>query len=417
MPREGEQGEKESRERYSDDVHNRESVQEVIEISSDSDVEEMAENGASGSTSDLVIIRDEDDSEAEAPGAGGGDAVYSMGRATSRDNNEQIMTNEEDTGDDIRTRRIRRHISPRERSVRRRLNSDDSEIQILHERPAQSQLRLRDPAANSSTGGQPGYFMQTIATPIGTFFVRSEDNSRHDRQSRLSPTFTNARRIQPRRTRNPPRRMPGMVNTDDYLLWQGIYQSLIDHPHYHSPHGSNEIEGSIMARIERDNDRTVDQKLQREIIYNRKELNAKKKIIETELPGYTNDLNPQVDVCCELCGILLGEGIPNDFNANPAYNDNFDQYSKEYGVRAPWFCMKECLIADRDLSKRVFASKCGHVYCGRCVRNIGNRIGRRKKVKQPWNIDNPLVTSPKSCVSESCDKPFRGKKPFIELFF
>ena len=82
---------------------------------------------------------------------------------------------------------------------------------------------------------------------------------------------------------------------------------------------------------------------------------------------------------CELCNIELGEGVPEDFQGDVRYDSKFQHYCQEYECTAPWFCIYPFTKVDIDLSKRAFISKCGHLFCGRCVKNIGNRPKEKRK--------------------------------------
>lgn len=177
-------------------------------------------------------------------------------------------------------------------------------------------------------------------------------------------------------------------------------------------------ERSIMQVIERDNERALDKKLQDENRFNRKALKEKKDQIKREVQGYTSDIKHDENACCELCGITLGEGIPEDFKANSRYNQSLSEYSEQFGVLAPWFCFKSILDVDKELSKRVFLSKCGHLYCGRCIKNIGNRPRRKlKRDEKLLTIENPDISSPSICPSVGCEHKFKAKRSFIELYF
>lgn len=174
---------------------------------------------------------------------------------------------------------------------------------------------------------------------------------------------------------------------------------------------------SIMERIERDNEQEMDRRLESENKFNRKTLLDKKAQIKREVKGYTNDIHKDANLGCELCGITLGEGIPEDFKTNIKYNQDYAKYQEEFGVAAPWFCSLQITDVDKDLSKRVFLSKCGHIYCGRCIKNIGNRPRGKNSKKKLLSMENPAIYAPSSCPAVGCEHKFRGKKSFIELFF
>lgn len=181
----------------------------------------------------------------------------------------------------------------------------------------------------------------------------------------------------------------------------------------------DEISSSIFARLEREDELALDRKIEKEKIFNRDALQKKKREAKEEDNLHTTNIDPKDNLLCELCGIQLGEGIPDDFKPNPKYDKDLEKYAKEFQVQAPWFCMTQCLEADRALSKRVFVAKCGHVFCGRCIKNIGNRPPGRRPKKQTTQIslDNPLISAPRRCPASGCSHQFsRGKRAFTELF-
>ncbi|KAK6455296.1 uncharacterized protein RJT20DRAFT_130076 [Scheffersomyces xylosifermentans] len=178
----------------------------------------------------------------------------------------------------------------------------------------------------------------------------------------------------------------------------------------------DEAEQSIMLRIERDNENALDTRLASENIFNKKTLDEKKEITKKELPGYVNDIKPEFNLCCGLCGITLGEGIPEDFTPDPRYDANFEKFAKQYRVQAVWFCIKQCTEVDIELSKRIFVAKCGHTFCGRCVKNIGNRPRRTKGTPSGFSIVNPVLFAPSKCPSPDCSRKFTAKG-FTEIYF
>lgn len=187
---------------------------------------------------------------------------------------------------------------------------------------------------------------------------------------------------------------------------------------FHSYGLAEPVSNTIMERLARDDEAALDRKIEKENIHNRKMLRQKENIAKDEAEGYTNNVTPLGTLLCELCGIELGEGIPSEFRPDPRYDDNLTEYAGKFRVNAPWFCIRQTSDVDIALSKRVFAAKCGHVFCGRCIKNIGNRPpGRRSKKKEELTILNPQISAPRKCPAKGCGVVFnKGKKTFTELF-
>ncbi|KAG5421331.1 hypothetical protein I9W82_000421 [Candida metapsilosis] len=179
------------------------------------------------------------------------------------------------------------------------------------------------------------------------------------------------------------------------------------------------LENNIMQRIEEDNNRAADVRRERESNYNRKSMVEKQKLAEMENAKgtHTNKIDPSDDLVCELCGVTLGEGVPDSFKGDPKYDLNFAKYADQYQTQAPWFCVNPFTTADHDLSKRIFASKCGHTFCGRCVKNIAGRPTRKPKdAPSGFTIKNPSIYAPTKCPAKDCGKRFVSKA-FTEVFF
>lgn len=189
---------------------------------------------------------------------------------------------------------------------------------------------------------------------------------------------------------------------------------------FHSFTDTDEVSSTIMARLEREDESAVDTKMENEKMFNRKTMLKKKELADENPPGYTSNINADHLLLCELCGVELGEGIPEDFVPDPAYDENLPHHAANCKVNAPWFCVRQCFDTDRALSKRVFAAKCGHVFCGRCIKNIGNRPpGRRsKKQIEEVSVNNPLISAPRKCPAKDCGIVFNNKSKctFTELF-
>ena len=182
----------------------------------------------------------------------------------------------------------------------------------------------------------------------------------------------------------------------------------------------SEAEQSIFQRIEEDNNRILDERVQRESDFNKKYLKEKQEAVQNEqLKGtHTNTIKASETFVCELCAIVLGEGAPDDFKSDPIYDENFSMYVKQYKAQAPWFCVHPFTQVDIDLSKRVFVAKCGHTFCGRCVKNIGNRPSRvaKKGNTNVLSVKNPDAYQPRVCPATECGKKFTAKA-FTEIYF
>lgn len=186
--------------------------------------------------------------------------------------------------------------------------------------------------------------------------------------------------------------------------------------HLYSP--SDDVSASIMDRLEREDEQTLDRRIEKENVHNRKMLLKKREVATAETEGYSTNISPEVNLMCELCGVVLGEGVPSDFKPDPKYNSELAKYASEFRVNAPWFCALQFFDMDFELSKRAFAARCGHVFCGRCIKNIGNRAsGRRTRKVEEMTITNPHIYAPRKCPAEDCGCTFRkGKRTFTELF-
>lgn len=187
---------------------------------------------------------------------------------------------------------------------------------------------------------------------------------------------------------------------------------------FHSFSPPDQVSSAIMERLEREDENTLDRKIESENRHNRKLLLQKQYVAKDETPGYTNNVAPDTNLLCELCGVVLGEGIPADFKPDPNYDDELPVHAERFRVQAPWFCIRQCFDMDIQLSKRVFMAKCGHTFCGRCIKNIGNRPpGRRSKKKEELSILNPQISAPRKCPAPECGSTFnKSKRTFTELY-
>lgn len=326
-----------------------------------------------------------------------------------------------------RSRRRPRQYLEFTRNVRpdRGVESVDDDIQIVDERPVLPLARFGD--SDEFRLALLGRF-GTVDSPIGTFEGafgrvvsvitgmnrwrrvgdRNNPNTNNQNSNQNNNQNSNGSRRLLRRRR--PVRYPANTTFEQFELPFLLGAAGGDGDE------ATAMERSIMERIERENDRDLDGKLRLENVYNTKQLKAKQQIAAGELRGYTNSISGATPFTCELCGVQLGSGIPGDFSVSPKYDACLERYSRLYRVQAPWFCSRMILAADIDLSKRVFVAKCGHVYCGRCIKNIGNRP-RNKRATKKLTIDNPGIFAPKRCPAPQCNVEFRGKRTFTELYF
>ncbi|CDK28880.1 unnamed protein product [Kuraishia capsulata CBS 1993] len=167
-----------------------------------------------------------------------------------------------------------------------------------------------------------------------------------------------------------------------------------------------------------------------------RQTNTEKSTISApEKKYFTSEISNKQNQVCVLCGVVLGEGIPEDFNTSKGEPDESDvqEYVSRQHIRAPWRFTDMLTPADRDLSKKIFFARCGHVYCGRCVNNInrylpsktGEKAGKNKRRKTvKVDFDNPgtmdfrdyNLFAPNSCAAEGCEKKTSTKAFFRELF-
>lgn len=422
---------------------------DVIEILSDDDtyVPETTPN-----EDDIIVINDDTSN-------------------TFNENDDLQITGSNPVPGFSRPDRIRRRTPDNEDQsrtfIRRRTSaSDDDDVEIINERPAVSGLRY---VPNDTISAQPymnnaDTFRQTllrrIETPVGMFESQedvptaSANNTRPNWYTMQEPPSNPAPRRplggailslrdrengarSGRSARNLRRIVsPGTVlrlgaqALEQFELPQFIFEHLRNRlvanniaDDYGIPGffgdgaDTNNVEGSIMERIERDNEHALDRRLQQENVFNKKTADDKKQVAKNEIKGFTNDIKHDDNAVCVICGVTLGEGIPDDFTPNLEYDAKVDEYSQQFKVPAPWFCIKQCFDTDIAFSKRVFYSKCGHVFCGRCVKAIIDRPKTRPPKKD--SIDNPERCAPRKCPVEGCRRQFArgGKKSFQEVYY
>lgn len=164
-----------------------------------------------------------------------------------------------------------------------------------------------------------------------------------------------------------------------------------------------------------------------------------KKEIESEIPNSLQDkFSTDLVVCdrdnvCVLCGVTLLEGIPRTFigtNDKEANKDEINQLLKE-NFKSPFNGCNRYTELDISLSRKVFFTSCGHMYCGRCMRNItsfrlkslkerkialGCNANIDQKTSAETDFGHPAFSAPLKCVAEGCSKKFIGKTPFKEVY-
>ncbi|GMG21154.1 unnamed protein product [Ambrosiozyma monospora] len=141
---------------------------------------------------------------------------------------------------------------------------------------------------------------------------------------------------------------------------------------------------------------------------------------------YSNGISSTDDSVCVLCGVVLAEGIPEDYDPIKD-EDKIRDLVLNKKFKSPWQCCKKLTTADRDLSQKIFFGRCGHVYCGRCVNNIHRRKGSKKRVKPSHrdmskvslgtvDFDDFEYSAPTKCVGAHCSKAVTGKFFFRQLY-
>ncbi|KAG5354330.1 hypothetical protein CJU90_4144 [Yarrowia sp. C11] len=142
----------------------------------------------------------------------------------------------------------------------------------------------------------------------------------------------------------------------------------------------------------------------------------------TTTEGYTRSVRKRQVVCCALCRSDLGVGVPPE-----SKKSNKPSSSKK---RKRFSRFSDLTDVERTLSKRMFFTKCGHVYCGLCVQFIKRRRTSRQKKEDKSNIDVDCITDFKGryvdtpfslidhCVVPGCKEklPRSRGKFFKEMF-
>lgn len=198
---------------------------------------------------------------------------------------------------------------------------------------------------------------------------------------------------------------------------------------------SENIPPSVMRMIQQEEERLEAKRYKQRKMEMKKvrlEMENNHKIPFNQRNMYTNDFGDG-KIGCELCGVQLFVGINDDGpDARKLFNNGF---------KAPWNGNASVLTdLDKDLSKKAYMAKCGHMYCGRCVHRIRtyldlSGVEKRKllqkdknEAKMAMDMNDGIIpmeiqwkltknTAPVSCVGVDCPCTFGKKaKAFYQLF-
>ncbi|KAH3670435.1 hypothetical protein OGAPHI_000950 [Ogataea philodendri] len=194
---------------------------------------------------------------------------------------------------------------------------------------------------------------------------------------------------------------------------------------------NDEIPRSIMDEIRRREQDEEDRRIRsRSNVANKmKTTQASKAVIPEDQRGmFSNGLLSNQTSVCILCGVPLAEGIPADFSTSTDVELKRKLVVQDK-IISPWQFGRDLTTADKDLSKKVFFGKCGHVYCGRCINNINRHAkqknkpkGKRKKVDldkvsvEQLDLNDPEYSAPNRCVAQDCKRLLTGNYFFRELY-
>lgn len=194
----------------------------------------------------------------------------------------------------------------------------------------------------------------------------------------------------------------------------------------------------IQQREESERDKRVKE-------YTRKSESQKKKFYEEAKqlpPGYSasfatpevirenddednsNNDDDEDMIVCNLCGVELGIGIPEEFTgiSKEDFALSFAELMDKYGSRCPYQSLGKPSELDRDLSKRTYVSNCSHLFCGRCWRRYLNaRSLMKTKAGKSLNVklgaSHPDNFAPKVCPADNCKYQIRSKGKMREVYF
>lgn len=204
---------------------------------------------------------------------------------------------------------------------------------------------------------------------------------------------------------------------------------------YEEEQEGDEIPGDLMDEIQRQEQAEEDSRVDRRRNIADKlrvESEEKARIPPSERSRISNGILPQNDTVCILCGVKLAEGVPEKY-APVTDEAQIKHLLLDEKIRAPWQCCQRLTTVDRNLSKKIFFGKCGHVYCGRCVNNIMRAQKEPKKEKEKrrrrrkrldldkvsvteLDFDDPDICAPFKCIAKDCNRPMRSKYFFRELY-
>lgn len=204
-----------------------------------------------------------------------------------------------------------------------------------------------------------------------------------------------------------------------YITMRGPGVELLNH-HIRQPFGGDDVPQDLMDIIQQREEQEFERKSHKNLDGTVGAQEALGVVIAGIKEPFTTKIDTNEDYVCCLCCVTLGEGIPESFTGNREHRPLAALQEAE-DVHAPYRAMNMVTDGDRDLSKRIFMSGCGHTYCGRCVRNISSVKSLVKAMKHKYkrtdnDIESPFVFAPSKCVGPSCEKRLTGKKAFVELF-
>lgn len=320
------------------------------------------------------------------------------------------------------------------------LSEDD--LEIVAEQTASRPLSLPPPSHTE------------IAAPGRTFHIRDSDSNRPARPF-ASAEFPSTTRIRNPRTTTPVQRQRQLhqrqrqinvrsrqrlslersVRDEIMRIISASGASLVYEPPpthdydlrltHNRVHGDylpegRDVESGIMDMIQQNEERENDSRVRhRKRIANqeRKKHEEKAALNKKGSQKYTHTLEEKSKTACELCGTILGEGIPQNYTCNHTISTS----KNDHRFQAPWQLLESLTEKDTTLSRKTFFGRCGHVYCGRCIHNIFNLDRRKLKRKPPENstdidMKNAATVAPRICPAENCGHKIT-KRFFTEIFY